>query len=248
VTVADTSGDPAAAEAAAEIRTLSKLAGTLGNFEVPYDQRVAFALGFGWWMRIVRTAEGICLLYDAGLSQEASPLLRTLLHHTAALEWLRLFPEEVLDALREEHEQRRHDLAAHATRRDWELTGLDLGQRPEKKKLEGLRYLREFEKMCDHVGATNLYVAYKLESAYAHPSGLSADTYIELGDNGLPFLRDRPVISGVPLKTTAMFAATATRILGQLIGDERLIAAADRVGDVLDVPTAIAADDTNVSD
>lgn len=236
------------ADAAVEIRTLSKLVDTLGSFEVPYEQRVPFALGFGWWMRILRTAEGICLLHEAGLSQEASPLLRTLLHHTAALEWLRLFPDEVLDALREEHEQRRHDLADHATRRDWEFSGLNLGQRPEKKKLDGLRYLREFEKMCDHVHATNLYVAYKLESAYAHPSGLSADTYIQLGDDGLPFLRDTPVIDGVPLKTTAMFTATATRIVGLLIGDQRLIAAADHVGNVLDVPTAIAPADTTKSE
>lgn len=237
------SGEPDTDKAAIAIRRLFALVETLGSFEVPYEQRVPFAVGFGWWMRIVRTAEGIRLLHEAGLSQEASPLLRTLLHHTAALEWLRLFPEEALDAPREEHEQRRHDLADHALRREWELTGLNLGERPTKKKLDGLRYLREFEKMSEQVGATNLYVAYKLESAYAHPSGLSADTYVQLADDGRPVLRDTPVIRGVPLKTTAMFAATATHILGTMIGDERLTAAADGVGEALQVPTAITADD-----
>lgn len=39
-----------------------------------------------------------------------------------------------------------------------------------------------------------------------------------------------------------MFAATATRTLGTMIGDERLTAAADRVGDVLVVPTAITSE------
>lgn len=192
------SGDNVGDKASIEIRKLFDLVESLGDFDVPHDQRVAFTVGFGWWMRIVRTAEAIRRLHEASLSQEASPLLRTLLHHTAALEWLYRFPDEVLEALREEHEQRRHDLADHASRRDWELSGVDLGQRPQRKKLEGLRYLRDFEKMCEHIGTTNLYVAYKVESAYAHPSRLSAETYIQLGDDGLPLLRDTPVIDGVP--------------------------------------------------
>lgn len=225
--------------ASEEIRTLLELATQLSAFEVPLEQRVVFAVGFGWWMRIIRTADGIRRLHDAGLSQEAAPLLRTLLHHTAALEWLRLYPDEALDALREEQQQRRHDLAEHASRRDWQLDKLELGQRPPKKKLDGLRDLREFERMADRIGATNLYVAYKVESAYAHPSGLSADTYIEPVEGGVPQLRDRPSIDGVPLRATAMFAATATRILGILIGDQRLTAAADRTGDALGVETRL---------
>lgn len=145
----------------------------------------------------------------------------------------------MIEALREEHVQRRHDLAGKASRRDWDLTGVDLGQPPPKQKLDGLRYLRNFEKMCDHVGIPDLYVAYKVESAYAHPSALSADTYICVGPDGLPQLRDSPVTGGVPLKTTAMFAAVATRVLGQLIGDDRLTDAADRIGKRLGVPTTL---------
>ena len=226
-------------DAAKEIRDLINLLQKPGSFVVPHEHRVSFAVGFGWWMRTLRTAEGVRLLHQAGLSHEASPLLRTILHHTGALEWLRLHPEEVIEALREEHVQRRHDLAGQASRRDWDLSGVDLGQPPPKQKLDGLRYLRNFEKMCDHVGIGNLYVAYKVESAYAHPSALSADTYICPGPDGLPQLRGSPVTGGVPLKATAMFAAVATRVFGQLSGDNRLTAAADRIGGRLGVPTTL---------
>lgn len=224
-------------KAAGEIQNLARLAETLGSFVVPKQRRVSFAVGFGWWLRTLRTADGIRLLHEAGLSQEASPLLRTILHHTGALEWLRLHPEEVIEALQEEHVQRQHDLAGQAARRDWDLAGLDLGQRPQKQK--GLQYLRKFEEMCEHIGVGNLYVAYKLESAYAHPSALSADVYLCSNPDGLPELRDSPVVGGAPLKVTAVLAAVATRVLGEFIDDGRLVAAANRVGERLGVPTTV---------
>lgn len=65
-------------------------------------------------MRIVRTAEGIRGMYEAGLSQEASPQLRTILHHAAALEWLRQGPDEVLEALKQ---------STHAAASPWAQKG-----------------------------------------------------------------------------------------------------------------------------
>lgn len=58
-------------DAANEIRYLINLAEKLGSFVVPHEHRVSFAVGFGWWMRTLRTAEGVRLLHQAALSQEA---------------------------------------------------------------------------------------------------------------------------------------------------------------------------------
>ena len=221
------------------IREMYALIPSLGSFRVEFDKRVPFAVAFGWWIRVIRTAEGLRLMHQAGLAHESSPLLRTILHHTAAIEWLTRDPEEVLDALREEHEQRRHTLGEKARQRDWDLTEVDLGSRPPKKKVIGLEYLRQFEQMCDRIGVANLYVAYMLESTYSHASGLSADAYLDLDEQGWPRLRDTAALEGVPLTTTAMFAATATSIVGGFIQDDRLTTIAAAVGDRLQVPVTL---------
>lgn len=48
----------------------------------------------------------------------------------------------------------------------------------------GLTYLARFEQLCEHIGVPNLYVAYMIESAYAHASALSADVYLDISAGG----------------------------------------------------------------
>jgi Family of unknown function (DUF5677) len=226
-------------KAADAIRQLNELSKALGSLEVDANIASASAVGFGWWMRILRTADGVRRMHEADLSQEASPLLRTILHHTAALEWLRQHPAEVLDALRSEHARRRQSLGQKAKARDWDLKQINFGPAPTSDKPDGLIFLDRFEKLCNHIGAPNLYVAYMLESAYVHASGLSADTYLELDDQGSPQLRGSPSMSGVPLKVTLMFAAIATNVLGHFINDDRLTEASESIGERLSLPLTL---------
>lgn len=234
------SGQEPEAASAHAIRELTALSSALGTLAVERDRSNAFFVGFGWWMRVLRTAEGIRLLHEASLSHEASPLLRTVLHHTVAMEWLRRHPEEVLEAVADEHGRRRQSLGQKAKARNWDLTGVVFGAPPTGSKPSGLEYLREFEKLCDHVEAPNAYVAYMVESAYAHASALSAERYLEQDEEGRIRLSDSATAPGVPLRVTAMFAATATNILGSFIKDDRLTEAAGRIGERLSVPVTLA--------
>jgi hypothetical protein len=223
--------------AADAIRELGDLVPKLGEFAVDVDK--AFAVGFGWWMRILRTAEGVTRMHEVGLSQEASPLLRTILHHTAALAWLRQYPDEALEALEHDHARRRQRLGQKAQARDWDLKGIKFGPPPRSKRPHSLVYLDRFEELCDHIEVPNLYVPYLVESTYAHPSGKSADAYLEPGDRGRPRLRDSPSVSGAPLRATVMFAAIATNILGDFVKDERLTTASEAIGERLSLPVTL---------
>lgn len=225
--------------AANAIRELNDLLPSLQSIAVEARLAAASAVGFGWWMRILRTAKGVGRMHAADLSQEASPLLRTILHHTAALEWLRRCPDEVLQALKHEHARRRQSLSQKAKARDWDLKGTTLGPPPRENKPPGLVYLDRFEKLCEHIEVPNLYVAYMVESTYAHASALSADVYLDLDARGHTRLRDSPRNSGVPLKATAMFAATATNICGDLLQDDRLTKTSEAVGVRLSVPVTL---------
>lgn len=225
--------------AAEAIRELSDLVPKVGKFAVDVDKAAAFTVGFGWWMRILRTAEGVSTMHEVGLSQEASPLLRTIIHHAGAMEWLRQRPDEVLEALKRELARRRQSLGEKARARDWDLKGVILGPPPRGNKPDGLRYLDRFEKLCDHIGLPNLYMAYLVESAYAHASSSSADMYVDLDERGQTRLRDSTSASGVPLKVTAMFAAAATNTLGAFVEDERLTKTAEAIGERLDVPVTL---------
>lgn len=230
-------------QSAAVIRDLTKLSRNLGDVDVPRKSATAVVLGFGWWMRSIRTAGCVQLLYKRGLAQEASPVLRTLLLHAAAIEWLRQYPDEALDAVNYEHEDYRQKLYQKANERDWELKGVKLGPPPSGDKPAGLEYLRQVERLCERIGSEHLYVAYKIESPYSHPSALSADTYFEapLEEGGVPQIRDTPRVDPVPLGVAATFALCATSSLGRLGKLSRLTDESARLAERLGVTDQLTA-------
>jgi hypothetical protein len=221
------------------IRSLGELHRSLGTIRVHEESATAFLLGYGWWVRVVRTAEAVCVLHENDLDHEASPLVRTLLHHTAALAWLRDDQQGAIEAVTYDHQRRRQRLGQKATAQEWDLSSVKLGPPPSGEKPAGLIYLDQFEKLCQRVGAENVYVAHMIESGYVHPSGISSDTYLHRSDDGVITLRHSATISGVPLRTTAVFAAVAARIMGDMIGDARFTETADEIGRRLGVPTTL---------
>lgn len=174
------------------------------------------------------------LLHSHAFSNEASPVLRSLLHHTAALAWLRREPVAVLEAVEYDNEHRRQKLYQKATARQWQLPGVKLGPPPRGKPPAGAAYLNRFEHLCDVVGCRNLYMAYMMESGNVHPSGLSGDVYLTERD-GKPQLSPVPTRPGVPLRAAAVFAGTATNEFGELAGDDRLTEFAAETGETLGV-------------
>lgn len=218
-------------QAAELIVRLNRVHSSLGTLASPVA-REGTALGYGWWSRVVRSAEAMRLLHSHALSTEASPVLRSLLHHTVALAWLREDPVAVLEAVKYDGHRRQQRLYQKAMARKWRLQGVKLGPPPRGKRPAGIACLDRFEDLCDVVGSPNLYVAYMIESGGVHPSGTSADVYLtervgKVEHSPIPM---RP---GVPLRIAAAFAGTATNEFGELVCDDRLIEFAAETGATL---------------
>lgn len=238
--VADPGDDRSLDGVAAQcIDEMLDVAGTLHSIAAPTERAAAVLLGYGWWLRVVRTADAVRMLHEHDYDHEASPLLRTALHHAAAIEWLRLDPDAVVEAVSFEHQARRQRLHQKATTRNWDLKTVKMGPPPSAPRPESVDLLERFEKLSTAVGAPNMYVAYMVESAYAHPSGISSDVYVDEHD-GAVVLRTISKERGVPLRQVAVFAGVATRSFGALAGMNQLTALADGVGDRLGVATVLS--------
>jgi hypothetical protein len=226
-------------QAAAAIREMLRVLSGLKSLSVPGGREPATLLGYGWWVRVLRSAEAIRFLHVRGFDHEASPLLRTVLHHTAALDWLRTDPAAVLEAVSWDHGTRRQKLYLKARSREWDLSAIRMGPPPRTPRPDAVDYLDRFEKLADLLGAPNMYVAYMVESAFVHPSGLSSDTYVDEVD-GAVVLRITSKEPGVPLRQAAVFAAVATRAFGELVTRQDLVDLADAIGARMGVDAKIA--------
>ena len=192
--------------------------GAVAEFQFPVERAKACALGYGWWVGIVRMGEAVRRLYRLGFDHEASPLIRTLLHHTGVLVWLEQEPEVVLAAVKYEHPARTVKLFNHAQSRQWDLS--DLVETPEKPSgppPEGAALLDNFEELSRHIGKPNLYVPYKIESGYVHPSGMSGDTYLDVSD-GRVVGRETARAPHTPLRATVLCLVIATDAYADLLG------------------------------
>ncbi len=95
---------------------------------------------------------------------------------------------------------------------------------PGTKEPAGVALLNSAEKLCERAGVSNVYVAFLLESKYAHPTAISADSYLAIS-SGEPTLDPTPT-SHTPLRGTALIAAEATRWFAAVVADQSLAAVA----------------------
>ncbi|MEU7015893.1 DUF5677 domain-containing protein [Streptomyces sp. NPDC046385] len=115
-----------AAELTAALLTIKELANAFDDVaarevSVKAEHEVAFLAAFGWWGKIARTARGVTLLADAGLSSEATPLARVVVEHTLALKWLLDGAPETVLAWEEEGQENQLQLIEEAAKAEWTL-------------------------------------------------------------------------------------------------------------------------------
>ena len=167
---------------------------------------------YGWWSRIVRTAQAIAVLHRAGLAHEAAPLVRTNLHHSIALQWLIVYPDEARAALAWEHQSQGGKMLRKAIEEGWDLGPDAAWDPPTDRAPEGYLYLQSTEALCERMGVRDAYVSFLVQSKLTHPTGFSADVYatvdhVLLRDPGF----DAPLfgVALVAADATARFAALA---------------------------------------
>lgn len=143
-------------------------------------QRV-FLLAYGWFASIVRTSELIALGYENGLRHECSASARVVLQHTLALQWLAEGGDPAFDAVESDAERRAYDLIKELHDTGWPIPDeftMQVTTRPAKSgALE--EQIDNFKAMCAlYEGGNQLYVPFRLQSAYAHPSYVGSQAYL----------------------------------------------------------------------
>lgn len=222
------------AQAISELATM--LDSIDGSLDLPPEIADAAAVGIGWWVRIVRTADAIRRLHRAGLSNEASPLVRTVLLHWVALAWLCQHPDEAFEAVDFENKRWKQKFVNRVAKSSWKLKKVKLGP-PPKDAPAGVKFLDDVGDMCERAGTRDTYLPYMLESPKSHPSMISAAPYAQK-IKGRVELRGKAVVPGVSLRVVANAAAIATKLVGELVGDAAMIAKAEAVAATAHLPLA----------
>jgi hypothetical protein len=156
------------------------------------------------------------------------------LHHTAALIWLLRFPDEALEAIRYQHDQKAYKLTSAALTREWDLDRADRAKKPRRGIPPGVELLDSVEKLVERAGMPHAYVAYLVESAFVHPSALGADVYLSPHEGQLPVaLRQESGFPSTPLRGAAILAIQGTLSLADLTNDPAIQALADEASERL---------------
>lgn len=143
-------------------------------------QRV-FLLAYGWFASIVRTGELIVLGHENGLRHECSASARAVQQYTLALQWLTEGGDPAFDAVEADAERRAYDLLKELNDTGWPIPAgftMQVTNRPAKSgALE--EQISNYKAMCVlYKGGDQLYVPYRLQSGYAHPSYVGAQAYL----------------------------------------------------------------------
>ncbi|MFJ1878655.1 DUF5677 domain-containing protein [Streptomyces chartreusis] len=169
---------------------------TAQGVQVPSEhQNVVYPL-MGWWQFTNRTAQALVSLYDQGYTVEAAPLMRNLMGHAYAMNWLADSGEPAVVALAEYWRAHKRKLARNVNA-TWNLPEPVTAPSSEPlvfanneseqihKTLMG--ELENFDNMVKAYGTADVYPVYRHQSAYSHTTGATADAFLIMDEGKLKF-------------------------------------------------------------
>lgn len=156
---------------------------------------IASAL-MGWWQFSNRTAAAVLRLYGEGFTVEVAPLMRNLIGHAYAMNWLADNGLPAMRALRAHAEQHRRKLADNI-KDTWNLpestpevqvTPLEFADdEDERRHRRLLGELQNFDTMVKAYGSADVYPVYRHHSAFSHTTLSTADAFLVEKDEQLHF-------------------------------------------------------------
>lgn len=170
------SDDEATAQRAEKV--IEQLASSLdlmsakGSVQVHPGKGRVFVAAYGWWAFITRSSQAVLTLRRAGLEHEASPIVRAILQHGLVLQWLVDIGDSAVDAVKVYGDDNVRLLLKTMQDANWPaVPGLNLNPPPRPATPNPLvRKLKNFEELCVAYNALQLYVPFRLMSAYVHPT------------------------------------------------------------------------------
>ena len=172
------------AEAIRFIAAAMDAMGESGSVSVTPGAERVFPVAWGWFAYIVRSGALIALAHEHGFRHECGPNSRVVIQYTLALQWLIEGGDAAVDVV---------EKAAHISvaelHKELSATGWPLPQgwtlvAPADPPAKGGALHHQFDNfkaMCAlYDGGPQLYVPYKLQSSYIHPSYVAARAYADL--------------------------------------------------------------------
>lgn len=169
---------------------------TAQGVRVPSEhQNVVYPL-MGWWQFTNRTARALVSLYDQGYTVEAAPLMRNLMGHAYAMNWLADSGEPAVVALAEYWRAHKRKLARNVNE-TWNLPEpvdapsseplVFANDESEQIHKRLMGELENFDNMVKAYGTADVYPVYRHQSAYSHTTGATADAFLIMDEGRLKF-------------------------------------------------------------
>ncbi len=139
-----------------------------GSVSVDHDKGLVFLTAYGWWAGITRSAQAISTLHQSGLAHESAPIVRTVLQHTLALQWLVETGDKAVAAVQEYTDDNTRKLLKTIAEANWPPSSFAMTVPPKPVIHNPLvPKLKNFEELCIAYNTRVIYVLFRVLSAYA---------------------------------------------------------------------------------
>jgi hypothetical protein len=225
---------------------------TSEGVRVPHgNENVVYPL-MGWWQFTNRTAKALVLLYERGFTVEAAPLMRNLMGHAFAMNWLADSGEPAVVALAE-HWRKHQRLLAENVNKTWNLpepveappSEPLVFANPESERIHKrlMGELQNFDNMVTAYGTADVYPVYRHQSAYSHTTAATADAFLSDDHGTLKFTIEAKGgdadITAEQLWIPVALLQAAAAISPLLVGDPMKSTISKAVGDLGLPPTLL---------
>ena len=148
-------------------------------------EHAKIAIAIGWYIGISNSLRAAILLGRSGFGGECSPLLRYAIEHLVAIEWLAIIGDEAFTTLASAHKMWAETLEkAVAKTEGWELLTSELFEEIAAIEVSTAHADAKIKSKFDVAGQFDLYVSYLTETAYSHPTLLTANDYLRDDGHG----------------------------------------------------------------
>ncbi|MET9374900.1 DUF5677 domain-containing protein [Streptomyces sp. NPDC002992] len=173
-----------------------------GGVEFDVAHRAVAPSAWSWWNLITDSAQILLDEEVKGLGPVVAPVVRNLLSHALALQWLVEGGQNAVAALDAYSDDQLLTFIDEAGKRNWKLDFPDESEVREaindRKATADPAFLTlkgeigTTANLVDAYGVPRLYAAYRYLSAFSHTTRDTATLYVDRGDKGGSTPRDKP--------------------------------------------------------
>ncbi|MFG2947558.1 DUF5677 domain-containing protein [Streptomyces adustus] len=236
------SADLARSTAAALLKAAD--AAIVNGVSVPVAKERVFGPVYSWWRLVCRTSEAILLLTERGFTVEVAPLVRNVLNHAYAINWLVDNGDPAVDALVARGDEDREKLCKKLEETGWSNAAefraavdkataqqVPAVRTPDEQKLHNkLKHeLGNVFDMLDRYDVADVYPVYSHLSSLSHTSIATASAYVEqMSDGSLQIRQEAAGLGHADIIQLALALLQTATVVSPLIDGDPLRVSIDQ--------------------